>query len=328
MFDLKTDRPDDETLLARLIGPTGNLRAPTARVGTTLLVGFNQDAYAQVLGRLTFLHPRPSPRVRYNPSTSLGILPVEGSRMTTGRNALAAVIAARRAAGRTRPRPGREGGQSAVPEYAVEKHADIAYRTDKDADKERHKLDVYVPEGARRTSRSLFFVHGGSWRCGQQEPVRRARRVVRRGRHRVRSSSTTGSRPQVQHPAHVEDVAKAFAWTCENIGKYGGDAGAAVPLRPLGRRAPRLAAGHRPELPEGREAHRRPTSAGVVAISGVYQIVHDVPVFDPAFGKDEEVCKQASPLTHVTGKHPPFLIAYADNDFRRLDEMARTCTRR
>lgn len=50
VFDLKTDRPDDETLLARLIGPTGNLRAPTARIGKTLLVGFNEDAYRQILG--------------------------------------------------------------------------------------------------------------------------------------------------------------------------------------------------------------------------------------------------------------------------------------
>ena len=49
VFDLSTDRPDDETLLARLIGPTGNLRAPTARVGTTLVVGFNEDAYRQVI---------------------------------------------------------------------------------------------------------------------------------------------------------------------------------------------------------------------------------------------------------------------------------------
>lgn len=49
-FDLKKDRPDDETLLARLLGPTGNLRAPTARVGKTLLVGFNEEAYRSVLG--------------------------------------------------------------------------------------------------------------------------------------------------------------------------------------------------------------------------------------------------------------------------------------
>ena len=49
-FDLKKARPDDETLLAHLLGPTGNLRAPTARVGRTLVVGFNEEAYAEVLG--------------------------------------------------------------------------------------------------------------------------------------------------------------------------------------------------------------------------------------------------------------------------------------
>jgi len=49
VFDLKKDRPADDELLARLMGPTGNLRAPTARVGKTLVVGFNEEAYKQVL---------------------------------------------------------------------------------------------------------------------------------------------------------------------------------------------------------------------------------------------------------------------------------------
>lgn len=49
-FDLKKNRPADDELLARLIGPTGNLRAPTARVGTTLVVGFSEAAYQQVFG--------------------------------------------------------------------------------------------------------------------------------------------------------------------------------------------------------------------------------------------------------------------------------------
>jgi arsenate reductase-like glutaredoxin family protein len=48
-FDLKKDRPDDATLLARMMGPTGNLRAPTARVGRTLVVGFNPEVYSEVL---------------------------------------------------------------------------------------------------------------------------------------------------------------------------------------------------------------------------------------------------------------------------------------
>ena len=48
-FDMHNDPPDDDTLAAHLLGPTGNLRAPTLRKGTTLLVGFSEDAYRQVL---------------------------------------------------------------------------------------------------------------------------------------------------------------------------------------------------------------------------------------------------------------------------------------
>jgi arsenate reductase-like glutaredoxin family protein len=32
-----------------MLGPTGNLRAPTIKVGKTVLVGFNDDAYAKAL---------------------------------------------------------------------------------------------------------------------------------------------------------------------------------------------------------------------------------------------------------------------------------------
>lgn len=48
-FDIKKDRPDDDTLLAHLLGPSGNLRAPTIRVGNTLLIGFSEDSYRQYL---------------------------------------------------------------------------------------------------------------------------------------------------------------------------------------------------------------------------------------------------------------------------------------
>ncbi len=49
-FDMKRDPPDDDTLAAHLLGPTGNLRAPALRKGKTLLVGFSDEAYRQVLG--------------------------------------------------------------------------------------------------------------------------------------------------------------------------------------------------------------------------------------------------------------------------------------
>lgn len=47
--DLGKSRPGQAELLALLLGPTGGLRAPTLRVGRTLLVGFNEEAYARVL---------------------------------------------------------------------------------------------------------------------------------------------------------------------------------------------------------------------------------------------------------------------------------------
>jgi hypothetical protein len=50
VIDLRAGLPEDEALLALMMGPTGNLRAPTARVGRTLVVGFSEDAYRQVLG--------------------------------------------------------------------------------------------------------------------------------------------------------------------------------------------------------------------------------------------------------------------------------------
>jgi arsenate reductase-like glutaredoxin family protein len=44
-FDMKKNAPDDDTLVKHLLGPTGNLRAPTIKKGKTLYVGFNEDVY-------------------------------------------------------------------------------------------------------------------------------------------------------------------------------------------------------------------------------------------------------------------------------------------
>ncbi len=49
-FSMKKDRPDDDTLLSHMLGSTGNLRAPAVRRGKTLLIGFNEDVYAEQFG--------------------------------------------------------------------------------------------------------------------------------------------------------------------------------------------------------------------------------------------------------------------------------------
>ncbi|MBC7820590.1 MAG: hypothetical protein IAG10_27210, partial [Planctomycetaceae bacterium] len=50
-LDLKKDKPNAETLKTVLLGPTGNLRAPTFRVGRTLIVGFHEETYQSIFGK-------------------------------------------------------------------------------------------------------------------------------------------------------------------------------------------------------------------------------------------------------------------------------------
>jgi arsenate reductase-like glutaredoxin family protein len=47
--DLRRERPGRAELLALLLGPTGNLRAPTLRTGRTLIVGFDEATYGKLL---------------------------------------------------------------------------------------------------------------------------------------------------------------------------------------------------------------------------------------------------------------------------------------
>lgn len=47
--NLSENRPSDEELKKLLLGPTGNLRAPTIRVDETIVVGYNQDTYEKLL---------------------------------------------------------------------------------------------------------------------------------------------------------------------------------------------------------------------------------------------------------------------------------------
>jgi arsenate reductase-like glutaredoxin family protein len=49
-IDMTKTPPDDDTLASLLLGPSGNLKAPTLQKGNMLLVGFSEAAYRQVFG--------------------------------------------------------------------------------------------------------------------------------------------------------------------------------------------------------------------------------------------------------------------------------------
>lgn len=49
-YDLKRDPPVEKILYEVLLGPTGNLRAPSLRIGRTLVVGFHEDRWKALFG--------------------------------------------------------------------------------------------------------------------------------------------------------------------------------------------------------------------------------------------------------------------------------------
>ena len=48
-LDLSSGQANEEEILALMLGPTGNLRAPVLREGNKLIVGFNEELYKEVL---------------------------------------------------------------------------------------------------------------------------------------------------------------------------------------------------------------------------------------------------------------------------------------
>lgn len=107
---------------------------------------------------------------------------------------------------------------------------DIAYYDGDDFSDEKHRLDLVVPEGQPVVA-TMLWIHGGAWAFGdRKDDLELARAFARegvavaamsyrlsRGDWRGEAFPATG----VQHPEHINDVARAFAWVHENAGEYG-----------------------------------------------------------------------------------------------------------
>jgi acetyl esterase/lipase len=229
--------------------------------------------------------------------------------------------------------------------YEVKAARDILYyETPNDPDPYRHKLDIYQPV-MKKPAPVLFFLHGGAWIIGSKDDYfgiygygTIARCLAERGLVVVIPNYRLS--PAVQHPEHIKDVARAFAWTCQNVAKYGGDPAKIYVSGHSagGHLAALLAADDSYVKKEGRS---RKDIRAVIALSGVYRVDDldlKLAVVDPqgvmrmnvnirplalAFGNDPKVLKEASPLTHVQKGLPPFLLMNAGFDYPPLKRMTK-----
>jgi len=230
--------------------------------------------------------------------------------------------------------------------YAVKSVGDLVYRPlaqDEEAARNKNKLDLYLPEGAHDFP-VMLFIHGGAWVFGDKNQLglyqHFASYWAKRGIGVVVANYRLS--PGVTHPAHVQDVAKAFAWTRANIGRYGGDAKQIFV-------SGQSAGGHLVSLLATDETYLEAEGAkisdikGVLTLSGVYTLpariaaalpgVGGIPngrdavqarraPFSSVFGNDPKIVRAAAPISHIHAGLPPFLVLYAQGDPKLLREMA------
>lgn len=187
----------------------------------------------------------------------------------------------------------------------------------------KHRLDLFVPEGLQDAP-VLFFVHGGGWTAGDKSLYAFiGHTFARAGLATVVINYRLS--PEVQHPGHIEDVARAFAWVYKNIAQYGGNPEKIfVTGHSAGGHLAALLALDEKYL----KAHNLTLRAitGAMPISGVYDVTPAISLYRTVFGADLAGRREASPGTHVGPNRPPFLVIYAEFDLPGLGLQARQLT--
>ena len=188
-------------------------------------------------------------------------------------------------------------------------------------------LDIYRPVASSTNAHQgahpvVVMIHGGGWRRGDKGNRTQGKQKAAffTGQGYLYVSINYRLSPAVQHPAHVEDVAKALTWISDHIGNYGGD-----PKRIflLGHSA----GAHLAALVTLDESYLKNFGKSPAMLSGVilldsaaYDISRNLDdfsdspsaraLYESAFGKDRQTWIKASPIEYVKPGRtlPPFLV--------------------
>ncbi len=208
--------------------------------------------------------------------------------------------------------------------FCAEVYRDIPYYPAGEApDPEKNLLDVYVPEGACGLP-VFFWIHGGAWMSGDKDDyVALGENIAdQEGLVAVIISYRLSdpSHPGVMHPDHIVDVARAFAWTKEHISCYGGDPDKIFVCG-------HSAGGHLCALLFTNTAYLEAEGLSALDICGAAPIsiaAYDlwtyasagtlISLYQPAFGNDTAVWRDASPKYHLHPGMPPTRIFVAQHD--------------
>jgi acetyl esterase/lipase len=211
------------------------------------------------------------------------------------------------------PAPGRTS--SPKNGVGVRVFLDIPYRRNGG---ERHKLDLYLPN--KRAFPVVVFAHGGAWTSGDKALHGHLGSFL--AKHGIGAALVNYRlAPQVRHPVPAQDLARAFAWTHQHIGAYGGDPNQ---LYLCGHSA----GAHSASLLGTDESFLADEGLGfehvrgAIAISGIYKIHWNVTLARLGFVFRDTDKRAASPFWNVKKGCPPFLVLLASKELWTLSSQA------
>lgn len=183
---------------------------------------------------------------------------------------------------------------------------ELAYGSDK-----RQTIDVYAPANAERAP-VIFMVHGGGWRYGDKTNARVVENKIARwvARGFIFVSVNYRMLPELDGLQQRDDITAALAFAQQHAANWGGDAAqfilmghsAGAHLVALINANPTIAlnAGAQPWL--GTVA----LDSGALDVPAIMQRRH-LPLYDAAFGNDQQRWQLASPRHQLIRGTPPLL---------------------
>ena len=201
------------------------------------------------------------------------------------------------------------------------KELDIPYGPHGD----KNQLDLYLP--AQNPFATIMLTYGGGWHGGSRKSMTPIAQHFQKLGYACVIISHRLTPPDV-FPAHIEDVAAAFAWVHKNIAGKGGDpkrivvmghsSGAHLSLL-LGADFQYLAKhGLKPSDIAGIVGLSTPTELRPQPNKKGYGDLLLAGRGADAFSKNVEHLKHASPMVHLSKSLPPTMLVVGERDFPML----------
>ncbi len=200
---------------------------------------------------------------------------------------------------------------------------DIPYKTGdalSEYEKERCKLDLYLPVGEAKNVPVVVWFHGGGITAGQKAGEETVKVVATWAKAGVAVASVNYRlSPKVTFPAYVEDAAAAVAWVKRNIASRGGD-----PQRVF---VGGHSAGAYLSMMVGMDPqYLKAVGLGFADIAGLIPVsgqtmTHFTVRVERGLPKDDVIADEAAPIHFASKDVPPMLLLMGGKDWpARLEE--------